>query len=92
LPHPARAGCAEDVTFTDLEVAVAVDLRDGDLRKPVVGEEGQQVVGDLVHVGGDRVRLELAPHAVEPHGGELVEARLSPGRLDFDLAPIGKPR
>ena len=70
------------LALADLGRLVAVDLLGGDLREPVVLEEGQQVVPQRELVVLDRSRRELVAARVQPLGGELVEGRLARlGRL-----------
>lgn len=59
-----------------LRSLVAIDLAGGDLRQLVLGEEGEEVMGEgeFVVLGGSRREL-IAPR-VQPLRGELVEGRL----------------
>ena len=70
-----------DRALADLQLAVAVDLGDRDLRQRVLGEVRQQVPGQLPLVVEQRVAPQpLVLHRLEPVGGELVEGRLVLGR------------
>ena len=71
-----RALDLAQLAFADLGGLVAVDLLRGDLREPVVLEEGQQVMGQRQLVVLDRPRRELVAARLKPLGGELVEGRL----------------
>ena len=57
-------------------LAVAVDLADRDLRELVLGEERQEVFGEIVAVAAGGVRREFGPLGGEPLGGELVKQRV----------------
>jgi hypothetical protein len=58
-----------------LELAIAVDLGDQDLRQPVGVEERQQVIADLPCVIGNRRLARFATAGLQPRRCELVERR-----------------
>jgi hypothetical protein len=73
---PLLRGGSEPTGMGDLLLAVAIDLRDGDLGEPVLGEERQQMLGQVVAVAASGIRCELEALEREPIRGELEKPRV----------------